>query len=117
MYRQAGTLASAISGITEQAKQEEQASASTLRTKEAASLNDRARLNRRPLNSTPTSRSIPAYIQAGATEEDKRARNASAIACFDQASVANKPSSFTDFLLNQGDHQELARAITRCLGI
>jgi hypothetical protein len=116
-YQQAGTLASAIAGITEQAKAEEKSSGTTLQSVEASSLTAKARLNRQPLNSTQVSRSVPAYIAAGTTNAERRRRNADAIACFDKSSTANKPTDFAQFLLNQGQHPELASFIADCLGI
>lgn len=116
-YQQAGTLASAVAGITETAKIEEEASGTILQSVEGTSIEARETLNRTPLNSSPVSRSIPAFIAAGTTEADRRARLERARNCFAIASVANKPTRFSGFLLNQGNHPELARAIARCLGI
>lgn len=114
-YRQAGTLASAVSGLTEKAQAEEVASEQTLQSNELRSLDERARTVRRPAPTQPSLARITGYIAAGPTDAEQRTRNENVNGCFETASVANKPASFTDYLLDADTFPALGTAIVTCL--
>lgn len=115
-YEQAGTLATAVSGITETAQAREVISVRALDRTEAQTSTARATVDRRPLNATDRSRAINAFISGGADRAQQTARFAQAQACFD-AAAGPKPDSFTTFVANPGDSPALADAIAGCLGI
>lgn len=114
-YHQAGTLASAVAGITEKAQQEEQDSKNTLQSKEISVRSDRAQTVSAPAPKSASLNSITSYVAGGGTDAEQRTRNTQANTCFDEAEVANKPPTFTDYILAGDSYLELGTAITACL--
>lgn len=112
-YEQAGTLASAVSGLTEKAQTAERSSAAELQTTERRVLN--ARVNRAPAPQSRTVFNIGRWINAPADQDGKAARNRQANECFDTAEVDNKPDSFVGYVLNADDFEPLGDAIKACL--
>lgn len=115
-YRQAGTLSSAIAGITEKAQNDERVSDGNLVVEESKSITRRAAVNRQPLASTASSRNIMSYLSTGNAVE-RASRRAKASECLQRANVADKPTSLDLFVLNQGQYDLLARSMALCLGL
>jgi len=116
-YYQAGTLASAIAGLTEKAQQAEKSSRTGLQAKEVSARQNRA-TNASTDGITETSLdSILIFIGQGRTNDEVDARESRVQKCFDDATAPNKPAELGDYFVSGGGIEPLGAQIKTCLGL
>ena len=112
-YEQAGTLSSALAGLTQSAQTQQQINDTELRSTE-----NRVIRTSRPAAFTPRVRKLLVWIESGTSPDEIKARQDNATACYNEADKSSMPNpnlNTTLFFGTSQKYKEVEDQVFKCL--
>ena len=112
-YEQAGTLSSALAGLTQSAQKQQEINDSALRSTE-----DRVIRTSRPAAFTPRVRKLLVWIESGTSPDEIKARQDNATSCYNEADKSSMPNpnlNTTLFFGTSQKYKEVEDQVFKCL--